>query len=297
MKTITEAVASSRGSPVVLCDVSPPRGSSPDLIARIAEVNADFLSIAYSPGQSVRIHSMMAGAHLHQSFGRDVVVTLATRDMNRIAIQSLLLGADLMGVRNVVVLRGDGLRSRDHGLVREVYDYTPTALLADISRLNSGIDFRGIRLGSPTSICAGGALDIGKGLDDETALSARKLASGAEFLICQPSFDAQRALRFRIELANAIGDAPLRPIFAGVQIPMAGGVDFGNVPDRIRKDLEAGRSGMDIAKEVAAGLWNSGVRTFYVVPPIFRSGRRGYDEADELVGYIRSGAGAVISGA
>ena len=108
----------------------------------------------------------------------------------------------------------------------------------------------------------GGASDIGKGLDDETALSARKLASGAEFLICQPSFDAQRALRFRTELANAIGDDPLRPIFAGVQIPMAGGVDFGNVPDRIRKDLEAGRSGMDIAKEVAAGLWNSGVRTF-----------------------------------
>ena len=275
---------------MVLCDVSPPRGSSPDLIARISEVDSDFLSIAYSPGQSVRVHSMMAGAHLYRSLGRDVVVTLATRDMNRIAIQSLLLGADLVGVRNVVVLRGDRLRSRDHGLVQEVNDYTPTALLTDISRLNSGIDFRGIRLASPTSICAGAAADIGRDLDKEVALSLRKLASGAQFLICQPSFDPERALRFRQKLADAVGDAPLPPIFAGVQIPMAGGVDFGNVPDGIRRDLEAGRLGLDVAKEVVAGLWDGGVRTFYVVPPIFRSGRRGYDEADELVEYIRGGA-------
>ena len=290
VKTITEAVASSSESPVVLCDVSPPRGSSPDLIARIAEVNADFLSIAYSPGHSVRVHSMMAGAHLHRSFGRDVVVTIATRDMNRIAIQSLLLGADLMGVRNVVILRGDRLRSRDHGLVLEVNDYTPTALLRDISRLNSAIDFRGLRLGGPTLICAGAAADIGRSLERETALSARKLQAGAQFLICQPSFDPERARRFRENLADAIGDAPLPPIFTGVQIPMAGGVDFGNVPDQIQRELEAGRSGLDLAKEVAGELWDGGTRTFYVVPPIFRSGRRGYDEANDLMDFIRTRA-------
>ena len=156
--------------------------------------------------------------------------------------------------------------------------------------MNSGIDFRGIRLSSPTSICAGAAADIGKGLDDETALSARKLASGAQFLICQPSFDPERVLRFRRNLADSIEDSPLPPIFAGVLVPMLGGVDFGNVPDRVRNELEAGRSGLDIAKEVAGKLWDSGVRTFYVVPPIFRSGRRGYAEANELIEYIRSGA-------
>ena len=289
MRTIADAVASSRGSPVVLCDVSPPRGSSPDLIARISsQVDADFLSVAYSPGQSVRVHPLMVGAHLHRSLGRNVVVTIAMRDMNRIAIQSLLLGADLMGVRNVVILRGDRLRPRDHGLVREVNDYTPSALLRDISSLNSAIDFRGIRLAGPTSICAGAVADIGKDLEVETTLSARKLASGAQFLICQPSFDSGRALRFRQRLADAVGDSPLPPVFVGVQIPMKGGVDFGNVPDRIRRDLEAGRSGMDISKEVARTLCNSGIRTFYVVPPIFRSGRRGYDEANELIEYIRS---------
>ena len=287
MKTVVEAVASARGAPVMLCDVSPPRGSSPSLLARIAEIDADFLSVAYSPGQSVRIHPVMAGAHLQRSSDRDVVVTIATRDMNRIAIQSLLLGADLLGVRNVVVLRGDKLRSRDHGLVREVYDYTTTALLGDILKLNSGIDFRGVRLGSPTSICAGAAADIGNNFESETQLSARKLASGAQFLICQPSFDAERALRFRRKLADTVGDSPMPPIFAGVQIPVAGGVDFGNVPGGILRDLEAGRPGLDIAKEVARALWDGGVRTFYVVPPIFRSGRRDYDEANELIGYIR----------
>ena len=291
MRTIADAVASSSGSPVVLCDISPPRGSSPDLIARISsQVDADFLSVAYSPGQSVRVHSIMAGAHLYRSLGRNLVVTIATRDMNRIAIQSLLLGTDLMGVKNVVVLRGDRLRSRDHGLVREVNDYTPSALIRDISRLNTGVDFRGIRLAGPTSICAGAAADIGGDLDKEVALSARKLASGAQFLICQPSFDSGRALRFRQRLADAVGDSPLPPIFAGVQIPMAGGVDFGNTPDRVLEELDAGRPGLDIAKEAARALYDGGVRTFYVVPPIFRSGRRGYAEANELIAYIRGGA-------
>ena len=99
---------------------------------------------------------------------------------------------------------------------------TTTALLGDILKLNSGIDFRRVRLGSPTSICAGAAADIGNNFESETQLSARKLASGAQFLICQPSFDAERALRFRQKLADTVGDSPLPPIFAGVQIPIAG---------------------------------------------------------------------------
>ena len=71
---------------------------------------------------------------------------------------------------------------------------------------------------------------------------------------------------------------------------MAGGVDFGNIPDQIQRELEAGRSGLDLAKEVAGELWDGGTRTFYVVPPIFRSGRRGYDEANDLMDFIRTRA-------
>ena len=93
MPTVTEAVQSSAGRPVVICDVSPPRGSTPGPLENAADLDADFLSVAYNPGQSVRVSSVFAAQYVLESLDRPVVFTLATRDMNRIAIQSLLLGA------------------------------------------------------------------------------------------------------------------------------------------------------------------------------------------------------------
>ena len=283
MPTVTEAVQSSAGRPVVICDVSPPRGSAPGPLEDAADLDADFLSVAYNPGQSVRVSSVFAARYVLESLDRPAVFTLATRDMNRIAIQSLLLGASWAGLHNVVAVRGDPIRDRDR--VKSVNDYTTTALLSDISRMNRGRDFRGLSLTNPTSFCPGATVDIGRGIEAEAALAARKAAAGAEFLLCQAHFIAADVRDLQRRLAS-LPETPT--LFAGVQVLAPDGIDFGNVPTRVRRELDAGRPGLDIAKDLALELRSLGVTNFYVIPTILRGGVRDYPTAAELVRYIKS---------
>ena len=286
MNTVTEALQAAAGKPVVICDVSPPRGSGPGPLEEAASLDADFLSVAYNPGQSVRVNSAFAAKYLADCHGKPTVFTLATRDMNRIAIQSLLLGASWAGLHNVVVVRGDPVRAHDRDRVTTVSDYTTTALLSDIAAMNRGLDFRGLSLSRPTSFCLGATVDIGRGFEAEALLAERKLASGARFLLCQAHFGSADIGELRRRLSSPQGEGS--PIFAGVQVLDPTGIDFGNIPDTIRRDLNAGRPGLDIAKELAHELWSAGITNFYVIPPIRPRGVRGYTSAADLIDFIRT---------
>ena len=252
----------------------------------MADIGSDFLSVAYAPGQSVRVNSTFVAAYVQERLGKPAVFTLATRDMNRLGVQSLLLSASWGGLRNVVVVMGDPIRNRDRGRVTTVNDYTTTTLLSDIGKMNRGLDFRGFTLAGSTAFCAGATVDLSKGARRETSLAARKVRAGAEFFLSQTHFNANDLCVLRSHLSPAHGRQV--PIFAGVQILEAEGIDFGNVPDEIRRDLTAGRSGLDVAKELALDLWLEGIATFYVIPTILRKGLRDYEAAAELVGYIRA---------
>ena len=286
MSTVTEVVRSSQGKPVVICDVSPPRGGGPGPLEEVGAIDADFLSVAYNPGQSVRVNSAFAARYIHECTGRKSIFTVATRDMNRIAIQSLLLGASWVGLHNIVVLRGDPIRNGERHQVQSVYDYTTTALLSDICRMNRGLDFRGLPLTKPTSFCPGATVDLGKGVEGEASLAARKAAAGAEFLLAQAHFNTAEVAALGDGLVDAAGMKI--PLFAGVQVLALDGLDFGNVPGHVRQELDAGRPGLDIARELALELWSTGVTTFYVIPTIQQRGVRDYTTAADLVGYIRS---------
>ncbi len=287
MGRVDDAVRAARGDPVIICDISPPRGGAPDQLREAARIDADFLYVAYNPGQSVRANSMVTAAIVKNRLDRRTVFGLATRDMNRIAIQSLLLGAAWFDLENLVVLRGDRLRVRDRSVVQEVNDYTTTGLLADISRLNEGYDFRGLPLQAPTSLCAGATADPAKPLDDEVALAVRKIQAGARFIVCQPHFRTAAALEFGVRLRRHIRDDPRPALFTGVQILAVDGIDFGNVPESVRRELRAGRPALDIAKEFTQTLWEAGCRAFYVVPPILTGGRRDYARASDLIDFMR----------
>ena len=285
---VSLAIAAGDDSPVTICDVSPPRGADPSALADAAGLDADFLCVAYAPGQSVRLGSALSAAILIRDFGRRAAFNLATRDMNRIAVQSALLDAAALGAENVVVLRGDPVSERDSRRVSQVNDYTTTALLRDIVRMNGGRDFRGRRLTAPTTFCAGATADLSKPLEREAALVARKARAGAEFILCQSAFDADRAARFRSLVKTALDDdlsagAGMPRLFVGAQIPSAeGGRIFGDFPKRSLAELRAGRSGLDIATENAAALWDAGFRLFYIIPPILANGARDYETANRL---------------
>ena len=272
--------------PAFICDYSPPRSGRPEDLPAPPEL-ADFISAAYNPGRAVRTNPVAAAAVLRDRYHADPIFTLATRDMNRLALESLLLGAQALGLENVIVVAGDSFGRRDTAI--PVDDYHPTELISAIANLNSGSDHRGSNLRSPADFCIGATVDLGRGIEREANLAARKVAAGAHFLITQPVFDPEDVERFAEAYTTAAGATLSVPVFYGVGLMEADGVSFASVPQWISDDLAAGRSGVNIALQVWEGLSGAGATDCYLVPPIRRSGARDYGAAREFLAQAAPG--------
>ena len=281
MVKVTERCSASTGRPAFICDYSPPRsGRAADIPAPPAD--ADFISVAYNPGRAVRVNSVALAAALQSRYHAQTIFTLATRDMNRLALQSMLLGAQILELENVIVVAGDPFLPSDRGAVA-VNDYRPTDLIGAITDLNGGIDYRERRLRAPSDFCIGATVDLGRGIAAEAQLAARKVAAGAHFLITQPVFEPEDVERFRDAYRVAAGDVMDVPVFYGVGLMEQDGISFASVPQPALDDLAAGRSGVDIALEVWDALRAVGVNDCYLVPPIRRSGARDYEAARQFL--------------
>lgn len=280
MVRVVDCCYEATGRPGFICDFSPPRSGNIAEVKR-ADIPADFISIAYNPGRVVRANSAMLAAAIQREMGKETVFTLATRDMNRLAIQSLLLGAQMLGLENVVVVQGDQFNNRDRALLA-VNGYRPTELIAAIRAMNEGLDFRESSLREPTAFCVGATLDLGRGIEDEAELAVRKVDAGANFLMSQPIFDPDDAHRFRDSYERQGGSPLAVPVFFGLQILEQGGVLFSSVPDGVRAELEGGRSGVEIAVELYQRFQDAGLNDVYLMPPIRRGGARDYGAAREF---------------
>ena len=276
MVRVVDCCYESTGRPGFICDFSPPRSGNIAEALR-ADIPADFISVAYNPGRAVRASSAMLAAAIRRETGRETVFTLATRDMNRLALQSLLLGAQMLGLENVVVVQGDQFNNRDRALLA-VNGYRPTEFISSISAMNKGTDFRDSNLREPTNFCIGATIDLSRDIEGEADLTTRKVEAGADFLMSQPIFDPDDALRFQENYERQSGEALTAPVFYGLQVLEQGGVLFSSVPDDVRSQLESGRSGVDIACGSVRPLPRGGVerhlpRTPH--PPGRRPGLRG----------------------
>ena len=288
MTTVVQRCAERRGQPMFLCDFSPPRGADLSTVDQVKQVGADFVCVAYSPGKSVRVDSTVM-AHL---IGRDgeqqVVFNLACRDMNRLAIQNHLLGAQLLGLENVLVLQGDEFTERDLESLKSVADYRPVELIGDIESLNEGVDFRGLKLRQPTAFCIGAVVDLARAdMEREVGLARQKVSAGADYLITQAFYDLDQAARFHDLYAKLAGQELTVPVFYGLQVLEADGLIFGDVPQKVRRDLDRGRSGVDIALEQLRAYIDGGMTGVYLVPPILRGGRRDYQAARSVLDAFR----------
>ena len=283
MARVVDSCYESTGRSGFICDFSPPKSGAMDEVRRAAEIPADYIAVAYNPGRAVRANSAMLAAAIRRESGKETIFTIATRDMNKLALQSLLLGAQMLGLENVIVAQGDPFNAEELALTRPVNDYRPTELIAGIRGMNSGVDFRGGSLQEPTAFCIGATVDLGRGVEHEADLAARKVAAGADFLITQPIFDVDAALRFCESYRRQSGAELSVPVFYGLPILEPDGVVFGSVPGEVRAELEAGRSGVDVALELCRGFLDAGLRDFYLMPPIRRGGARDYGAAREFL--------------
>ena len=290
MATVTERFAQKSAAPLLCCDFSPPRSGNPNFTQSLAALDVDFISVAYSPGQSVRMDTVAASATLKWRLRKDVICNIATRDMNRLAVQMHLLGAQALDVENVLIVKGDDFSPKDQDAIKTVADFRPTDLVTAIKQMNLGIDFKGKKLAAPTAFCVGTIMDPTREVGREAKLAAKKLAAGSDYFITQSIYDAAPARALLQRFQEETGAPLAAPVFWGVNVMVRDGVVFGEVPPWVQRDLEKGRSGVDIALQTIHDLQGIGCRAFYLVPPIHKGGKRDYAAVQAVCEALRAGA-------
>ncbi|HIC93357.1 MAG TPA: methylenetetrahydrofolate reductase [Anaerolineae bacterium] len=184
----------------VTAELGPPKGTSRRVIERKAELLkfcCDAVNVTDNQTAIVRMSSWAACVILKQQ-GVEPVLQIVTRDRNRLAIQSDVLGAIALGIRNILCLTGDHQRLGDHPTAKNVYDLDSIQLVQTLKRMRdekkllSGSDIRG-----EVPIFIGAAANpFADPFEYRVIRLAKKVKAGADFIQTQAIFDVDRFDRF-----------------------------------------------------------------------------------------------------
>ncbi len=206
------------GQFVAAVELSPPKGLNPAALLRHAQALAesgvvDLINVTDSPMARVRMDAL-ASCHLIQEHtGIETVLHLTTRDRNLMGLQSHLIGAHALGVRNILALTGDPPSVGNMGHVTGVYDTDSIGLVRVISEMKGGHDIAGGEMGGRAGFCVGVAVDPTRAdLETEARRLHEKIAAGAEFIMTQPIYDLVVWNRF----LEAYGEAIPIPVLLGI---------------------------------------------------------------------------------
>ena len=148
-----------RGTFVAAVEVMPPRGYQTDQVVerarRLKIGGVDLISIPDGQRAGARISALSLAVLIEQQAGIETLLHYSCRDRNLLGIQSDLLGAHAMGVRNLMLVTGDPGRVGDYPDATAVFDVDSIGLTNAVSRLNHGCDIGGQTIGAPTSFHIG----------------------------------------------------------------------------------------------------------------------------------------------
>ena len=199
---------------LVTMEVNPPKGTDlGEVLGAVERVKAlvDAVNVTDGSGAIMRACSL-AVAKAVLDAGADPVLQMTCRDRNRLALQADLLGASILGIRNVLLLTGDDPKAGDHPDAKPVFDINSAALMQAAKGLTEGKDMAGKELAGTPQFCIGAAADPGaKDLDVEMQKFQAKIAGGAQFFQTQAVFDPAALSRF-MERAKTSG----KPVLAGI---------------------------------------------------------------------------------
>jgi homocysteine S-methyltransferase len=194
------ASAFAAGRSVVSVEVIPPRGIS--CVDAMADANAlaghdlDVLTV-FEPPRGARMTAMSLALLLRQHSGLEVAVQYSCRDKHLLSIQSDLIGAAAMGIRNIVGVTGGVTLHGEIPDATAVYEVDSIGLTNLMTRLNHGLDVGGQPIGVPTALHVGVMVNPGNDdIDRELRRFEYKVEAGAEFAITSPVFDAGVFERF-----------------------------------------------------------------------------------------------------
>ena len=138
-----------RGEFVVSVEIDPPKGLNPtkalDGACLLQEAGVDFINVADSPMARVRMSALTMCYLIQHRTGMETILHFTTRDRSLMGLQSELLGAHAVGVRNIIALTGDPPSLGDYPDSSAVYDVDSIGLIRILDRLNTGADSAGRR--------------------------------------------------------------------------------------------------------------------------------------------------------
>jgi homocysteine S-methyltransferase len=249
-------------------ELVPPRGHVPqdalDAAKELAAHGVDVVTIPDGPRSGARMSALALAVLVQQHSGLEALLQYSCRDRNLLGIQSDLLGAHAMGVRNLLGITGDVRSLGDIPDATAVFDVDSIGLTNVITRLNHGLDIGGQSIGDPTCFHTGVMVNPSRDLDQELRRLEFKVEAGAEFAVTRPVFDVAAFERFLARVS------PMRlPIIVGIW-PfesalhaefMANEVPGVTVPDalveRMRRTTTADAAlaeGVKVAKEIVAAI-------------------------------------------
>jgi 5,10-methylenetetrahydrofolate reductase len=208
------------GKFVITAEIGPLKGTDTTEVEEAAELLQGRVNAANVTDQqsSVMRLGSLAVCHLLKDKGLEPVLQLTCRDRNRLALQSDLLSACMLGIENVLAITGDLPSLGDHPQAKPVYDLDSVQLLWVIKRLNEGYDMVGNELKGKTSFFPGAVVTPMADTEAKRELQLikmeKKIAVGAKFFQTQAVYDVDSFVNFmkRVEGFNI-------PVLAGI-IPL-----------------------------------------------------------------------------
>ena len=233
---------------VVTAEVGPPKGVEMGHVLEEAKLLAplvDGINVTDIQAAAMRVGSI-ATCHLIKDVGAEPVLQMVCRDRNRLALQSDLLSAWVLGIENVLCLTGDHPELGDHKGAKPVYDLDSVQLLHAAKGLKEGHDMMGNELEGKPDLCLGAVVTPGGNPVEMQVLKLeKKVEAGAEFVQTQAVYDVGAFAAF-MEKASHIE----APILAGIVLLKSAGmarymnknVAGVNVPDGLIEEMaEAGQ--------------------------------------------------------
>jgi methylenetetrahydrofolate reductase (NADPH) len=190
--TLKEKIESNQ---FILCgEIGPPQSCNGDVIRKKSahfKGYVDAVNITDNQTAIVRLSSI-ASAKILLDEGIEPIIQMTCRDRNRLAIQSDLMGAAALGVRNVLCLTGDYQKFGDHPEAKGVFDMDSIQLIAAVAKMNSGFLLSGQEMKTPPHFCIGaGANPFAEPFEMRLIRLYKKIEAGAHFIQTQPVFDLE----------------------------------------------------------------------------------------------------------
>ena len=271
---------------IVCGEIGQPQSCDGDIIrakSKHFKSYVDAVNITDNPSAVVKLSSM-ASAKILLEEDVEPIMQMTCRDRNRLAIQSDLLGAAALGIKNILCLTGDYQKFGDHPEAKGVFDLDSIQLIATVANLNKGYLLSGMEMKKATEFLIGGAANpFAKPFEMRLIRLYKKIEAGAKFIQTQPVFDMNLFARW-LEEAVKMGLHEKCAILAGVMpVKSAHVLEYmkEEVPgvkideeyiNRMKNAKDPKEEGVKIAVETIQALKSlKGIRGVHLMPMMWES--------------------------